>query len=376
MYPRIYKNTNLGAALKRINNVSTPLFYNRSSKNTIGGTISELSNLYDNNLVNVVDRSHYGVIDIVGPRARRFLNRIILSDMNNLGDNKCFNSVILNEKGGIKDYIHISSLTNDKYRMISTPNNSRKIFRHLSEHLDDDVLIREKTNKQIITVLGINSCKTVSSLIKKLNLSNNDNLKLFESIDFNEDINITRNINCGINAYDIVIDSHAKEDILNYLIMQNNVRFAGYDAYNMANLEAGVPVYGSDISEEINPIEARLKWMIPKATNGQTLTQNIIGSKHIYNKDGYILRYPSVRVKIYSLDKNASLPKPHESIMSVTGNNLGYLTNIYFSVYHNSICGYGYIDLLKSFETTNLYHIRNMNKQVIINNDKYHLEIM
>tara|TARA_Y100000590_G_scaffold98485_3_gene112063 strand:+ start:4090 stop:5244 length:1155 start_codon:yes stop_codon:yes gene_type:complete len=384
MRSNLYSTIKQSAALKRINNVNVPLYYKNisSNKTDLGGENTELINIYNNNLVNIVNRNHYSIFNISGKTARKFLNRLVLSDMNNLSENKSFNTVMLNEHGGIKDYVTVCNLGNS-FNMITSPSNSLKIIRHLKHENNENNNINEiteQTKNEFITLLGSNAYKSINKLLSLMKIDYNSfNMKLFETQMFkvNDDSNliVTRNINCGVNAYDVIIPTN-KKYIVKKIQNDDNIRFVGDNAYNMANVEAGHPIYGLDIDENVNPIEARLKWMIPKSSNGKTLIQDFIGSDHIYTKHGYIKRYPNVRVKMYSLDKNSSIPKKEKSIKSFDEKTLGYITNVYYSLYSNKVSAYGYVNLMDTFETTNIYNIRTMNKRVLIDGIVFHLEIM
>ena len=79
----------------------------------------------------------------------------------------------------------------------------------------------------------------------------------------NENLYITRSGYTGEDGFEISIPNNKVEKLISFL-KENKVNAVGLGARDTLRLEAGLCLYGHDLSEKINPIEANLKWAIAK----------------------------------------------------------------------------------------------------------------
>ena len=91
-------------------------------------------------------------------------------------------------------------------------------------------------------------------------------LKFMQGNDFNinkKSSYITRSGYTGEDGFEISISNNEVEKLINFFI-ENKVKPVGLGARDTLRLEAGLCLYGHDLNEEINPVEANLKWAISK----------------------------------------------------------------------------------------------------------------
>ncbi len=75
---------------------------------------------------------------------------------------------------------------------------------------------------------------------------------------------VSRSGYTGEDGFEISVAAAAAEDLANRLIAETEVVPAGLGARDSLRLEAGLCLYGNDISETVSPIEAGLTWAISK----------------------------------------------------------------------------------------------------------------
>ena len=113
----------------------------------------------------------------------------------------------------------------------------------------------------LIALQGPNSVEILEKLISGVS-----SLKFMTGNNFNyenENLYITRSGYTGEDGFEISISNKQVEKLINFLI-SNKVKPIGLGARDTLRLEAGLCLYGHDLNEKINPIEANLKWAIAK----------------------------------------------------------------------------------------------------------------
>ena len=78
-----------------------------------------------------------------------------------------------------------------------------------------------------------------------------------------ESIYVTRSGYTGEDGFEISISNNKVEKLIDFLI-SNKVKPIGLGARDTLRLEAGLCLYGHDLNEQINPVEANLRWAIAK----------------------------------------------------------------------------------------------------------------
>ena len=79
------------------------------------------------------------------------------------------------------------------------------------------------------------------------------------------DLWISRSGYTGEDGYEISVPVDAADAFARALLSDARVAPIGLGARDSLRLEAGLPLYGQDLSEDISPIEAGLTWFIGKA---------------------------------------------------------------------------------------------------------------
>jgi aminomethyltransferase len=76
---------------------------------------------------------------------------------------------------------------------------------------------------------------------------------------------ISRSGYTGEDGFEISVPANAAEAFATALLAHPDVQPAGLGARDSLRLEAGLPLYGSDIDRTTSPVEAALAWSISKA---------------------------------------------------------------------------------------------------------------
>ena len=98
-------------------------------------------------------------------------------------------------------------------------------------------------------------------------VSNITNLKFMNGEEFeydNSNIYITRSGYTGEDGFEVSLGNEKAEKFVDQLI-NFGAKLIGLGARDTLRLEAGLCLYGNDLDEKTSPIEANLKWAIPKS---------------------------------------------------------------------------------------------------------------
>lgn len=97
---------------------------------------------------------------------------------------------------------------------------------------------------------------------------------------------------------------------------ESQVKPAGLGCRDSLRLEAGLCLYGNDLDETINPVEASLIWTIGGPKSRRRLEQGFLGAEKFLEKDGKPKPVTKKRVGFSEMKAPA---RAHTEIFSVDG---------------------------------------------------------
>jgi aminomethyltransferase len=100
-----------------------------------GGVMKE--HLFTRKSCGVFDVSHMGQLHITGKDAAKFLERLTVVDTQALAHGQASLSVIMNEKGGIKDDCIITKVNDTHFYVVLNAGCKEKDMVHMRKHLED-----------------------------------------------------------------------------------------------------------------------------------------------------------------------------------------------------------------------------------------------
>ena len=207
------------------------------------------------------DVSHMGQLLIEGNESLSDeLEKIIPVDLKKIKLNQSKYSFLTNEKGGIYDDLIITKV-NSGFNIIlnaACKDNDLKIIKNLIGNKFKFTLYK---NLSLIALQGPKSSEILEKIINGVS-----SLKFMNGNNFSyngKKIYITRSGYTGEDGFEISIPNELVEDFVKKIISKG-AKPIGLGARDTLRLEAGLCLYGHDINETTNPIEANLKWAISK----------------------------------------------------------------------------------------------------------------
>jgi aminomethyltransferase len=207
----------------------------------------------------IFDASHMGQIRVRGAGAKEALNKLLTNDLFAVKENKAMYTCMLNEKGGVLDDLLVYALKCGDLICVVNASNVKKDFEWIYEHINGGgvTVADESDNCALIAVQG--------PLAEEITQKHTDyDLKSLTFFSFapcevsGKNAIISRTGYTGEDGFEIYINPADAAFIWNNLLSDKRAVPAGLGARDTLRLEAGLPLYGHELTEGINPHEAGL----------------------------------------------------------------------------------------------------------------------
>ncbi|WP_018240443.1 sarcosine oxidase subunit alpha [Ensifer sp. BR816] len=129
--------------------------------------------------VGIFDASTLGKIEVVGPDAAEFLNRIYINSWTKLAPGRCRYGLLLGEDGYIRDDGVIGRIAQDRFHVTTTTGGAARVFGMMEDYRqtewpDLDVWLTSTTEQWAVMALnGPNARKVIEPLVDGIDLSPN-----------------------------------------------------------------------------------------------------------------------------------------------------------------------------------------------------------
>lgn len=262
--------------------------------------IDEVINTRNN--VSFFDLYHMGRLLV---KKSNNLNKLFSVSIDNIKYGKAKYALILNNKFTIEDDIVIYDLKdnfNNYFFVVCNAANKEKNINILNENNIEVIDISE--DYLMIAIQGPFSEKIVHNLLIYLfNIDINlKDLYFYDYVIIDKYFILSRSGYTGEDGFEIYLDYNRMLKIMDYLI-SNNVKGAGLGARDVLRIEAGLVLYGNEINDNINPLEANLQWAIKndyfnQFINNINITKKLVGINVINTK-----RVPRNGYKLYDYNQ-------------------------------------------------------------------------
>ena len=263
--------------------------------------------------VGVFDVSHMGEVEVRGKDAFDFVQRITTNDVSKLETGDVQYSAMCLKDGGIVDDLLVYNC-GDHYMLVINASNIDKDIKWMQENLSGDVTLKNISDEtSLLAVQGKNSLATLQKLTD-INLSEIEYYKFVTGKIAGQDAIISHTGYTGEKVcFELYTSSDIKksEDLWNAIFeagKEFGIKPAGLGARDTLRLEHAFRLYGNDMDETNNTIEAGLGW-ITKADKGDFNGKDaVIKAKETQEKKlvGFIVEDRSVArhgQEVFSGDK-------------------------------------------------------------------------
>ena len=225
----------------------------------------------------IFDVCHMAAVDVLGSDAKAFLVKVLANDVNKLkNDGQALYSCLLNHEGGVIDDLIVYRF-DPNYRLVINAatahtdlewlNQEAKGFSDLQLIPRRPDLINSQNPQGMVAVQGPKALQIIAQAIPEL-ASAAQELKVFHgrcvATPYGE-IMIARTGYTGEDGAELLVPINQTATIWNVLV-KAGAQPAGLGARDTLRLEAGMNLYGQDMNDQTNPLDAGLGWTVDRST--------------------------------------------------------------------------------------------------------------
>lgn len=209
--------------------------------------------------VGVFDVSHLGKVWVSGPGAADFVNRCLTNDLDRIAVGGAQYTLCCDESGGVVDDLIAYRLSDEEILLIPNAANAAEVARRLEEAAPEGVEIRDAHRSlAVLAVQGPDSPR----ILEYLGLPHDLGYMTFaERFVDGAAVVVCRSGYTGETGFELLAPNEAAGDLWDGMLAAGALP-CGLGARDTLRLEMGYPLHGQDLSVDVTPVQARLRWAV------------------------------------------------------------------------------------------------------------------
>lgn len=229
------------------------------------GIIQE--HLHTRQQASLFDVSHMGQIYVSGVDAAIHLESLIPADIVSLAVGKQRYGLLLNENGGVIDDLMVARIAQTEFILVVNASCKTTDFNHLKNKLGKALDVEMAGDRSLLALQGPKSADVMNQLGH--DLSGMEFMSVNEIILDGIPCLFSRSGYTGEDGFEIGMNDDHATAVAELLLSSPDVAWAGLGARDSLRMEAGLPLYGHEITHDTTPVEAGLSWAVSKARRSQ-----------------------------------------------------------------------------------------------------------
>ncbi len=216
------------------------------------------------------DVSHMGEIRVEGPGAIDFVNRLTTNDVRDLVDGQAHYSALTNEKGGVVDDLLVYRFGPEKLLLVVNAATTDKDWDWISSHRRPEDQVELENASGDFCQIAVQGPRA-AQILQQLTETDLDAIKYYRftqgQVD-GVDAIISRTGYTGEDGFEIYAAPDRAVQLWDRLLAAGGYGEAdgilpcGLAARNTLRLEAGMSLYGHELSDDITPLEGGIGWIV------------------------------------------------------------------------------------------------------------------
>ena len=212
--------------------------------------------------VGLFDLSHMGEIAVTGPEAAQALDHALVGTLSAVKPGRARYTMICGADGGVLDDLVVYRLADDDFLVVANASNADTVLRELTGRATDfDAQVTDKSaDTALIAVQGPNAVHVVGAVCD----ADLGALKYYASVRTTIgglDVLLARTGYTGEDGFEIYVTADGAEQVWRTVTeagQGHDLLPAGLACRDTLRLEAGMPLYGNELTADMTPFDAGL----------------------------------------------------------------------------------------------------------------------
>ncbi|MCY0876338.1 MAG: glycine cleavage system aminomethyltransferase GcvT [Firmicutes bacterium] len=215
--------------------------------------------------VGLFDVSHMGEIEVSGPSALQCLQQIVTNNVARLEIGQALYSPFCQEDGGTIDDVLIYRLENERYLVVVNASNIEKDFAWFLDHAQGAQVVNQSAQTVQLALQGPEALSVLQALTA-------EDVSQIAYYTFRNNI-LVAGVSClvsrtgytGEDGFELYTDSVNGPALFSAILeagKEHGIMPIGLGARDTLRLEARLPLYGHELTNEITPLEAGLSMFV------------------------------------------------------------------------------------------------------------------
>ncbi len=307
--------------------------------------------------VGLFDVAHMGLLRIEGQASQEILNDFVTKNVEQISVGRAAYTLMCNQQGGVIDDLIVYRAEENEFYLVLNAGNKDSDLAHILAQ-DSEHKLRITSLFDEVSILALQG-PMAPQLLNDLGIE--DKYRAFDFIKtelLGIPVQIAFTGYTGEKGCEIFVGNENALTLWKALLeagSKYHIQACGLAARDSLRLEKGYPLHGQDISPDISPIEAGLKWAVDIKKN------NFVGKSAL---EKHIEQPPRKWLGLISEIKQA--PRTGMSIFDSTDKKVGHITSGTFAPSLGHAIGMGLVEST----STGPYSVEIRNKKIPFESSK------
>lgn len=212
------------------------------------------------------DVSHMGEVLVTGKDALSYLQKMMTNDVSKLKVGQAQYTAMCYEDGGTVDDLLIYKKSEEDFLLVVNASNCEKDVEWMQQHVFGDVTIDNQSDAFALLALQGPKAESVLQTLTEEPLNEITFFRFKENIQIaGQSVLVSRTGYTGEDGFELYASPEAIVVLWDAILeagKEEGVVPAGLGARDTLRFEAGLPLYGQELSAEISPLEAGLGFVV------------------------------------------------------------------------------------------------------------------